>query len=71
MNLPSLAKTLLVTTFTLWGTQRLLRAARRRAQAMRDRTQQPIETWESEGGAVPVSRHRTAAEVAPAEHDRA
>lgn len=59
-----LAKTAFIVLGLLGGLQ-LLQAGRRRRLAQRGQKQQPLQTWEGEGGAVPVSSNRIAAEVAP------
>jgi hypothetical protein len=69
MSIHPVAKTLLV-VLSVWGAQQVLQARRRRAQTMRERNFEAEQAWEGEGGAVPVSSHRTAAEVTPTQSGR-
>jgi hypothetical protein len=64
MSIHPVAKTLLI-LFGVWGTQQLVQAHRRREAARPRSNRAAVQTWEGEGGAVPVSDHRTAAEVSP------
>jgi hypothetical protein len=64
MSMHPVAKTLLI-VFSVWGAQQIMQARRRRQQALRKQGHEAVRAWEGEGGAVPVSDHRTAAAVSP------
>jgi hypothetical protein len=49
--------------FVALGVRELLRAGKLRAD--RRERRESLQTWEAEGGAVPVSRSATAAQVSP------
>jgi len=59
-----LAKVLLV-GLALLGASQILQIQRSR-RAIGSQGRSALQTWEGEGGAVPVSTHSTAAEVTPA-----
>lgn len=68
MSIHPIAKSFLV-ALALLGTQQFLEARRRRREALRAQKHEALQAWEGEGGAVPVSSHRTAAAVAPTRGD--
>jgi hypothetical protein len=59
-----LAKSLLA-VLGLLAARQLFVARRRALRDPHPRKPDPVKTWENEGGAVPVSSHRTAAAVNP------
>jgi hypothetical protein len=64
MAIRSLAKSLLVALAVVGASQLLLTLGARR-RASRRQAPAALQTWEGEGGAVPVDDHRTAAAVRP------
>ena len=65
MAIQTFAKSLLVALAVVGASQLFLTLGTRRRVA-RKQTRSAVQTWEGEGGAVPVDDHRTAASVRPA-----
>ena len=64
MSMHPIAKTLLI-VLSVWGVQQVMQARRRRQQTLHTQGHEAVRAWEGEGGAVPISDHRTAATVSP------
>ena len=68
MSIRPIAQSLLVALAVL-ATRQFFEARRQRGLALRAQKRDALQAWEGEGGAVPVSTHRTAAVVAPVHAD--